>query len=201
MSRVSGSEATTAVWVHEVCRLWTAGVSTSSNSNGQINDNAIGKGQCAACGRGDGKSLYAAGSKRGRQCRVLPSTAPVRCAAVGCHVAVHPMCALVTSLQCQSMKDRNDGGDGVKENDDLSGVRARDVDLCEQFTLTYVTVRGTTDAFGKDPGVNRTETLPVIFCGIHNPKREYSFYGLPPGGKHLDDSTYRIPRCKEPTSV
>ena len=38
----------------------------------------------------------------------------------------------------------------------------------------------------------RTSTLPILFCGIYNPARERSFYGLYPGGKHIDTETLRL---------
>lgn len=194
MSRFS--RCGTMVWVHEVCRIWTSGETISSKSNRQLD---VAKGQCAACGEDGGKPLNSP-SKRGKPSRLLQNMASgclVTCAAVGCQVAVHPMCALVSSLACKSTKEWIDQC-GSKERDDVDKVTERDAQLCRQFTLTCVTIQGTTDAFGKDPGVNRTQTLPIIFCGIHNPKRERSFYGLPPGGNHLNEDTFRIPRCKEP---
>jgi hypothetical protein len=184
MSRVSRHGA--VVWVHEVCRLWTTGLAVSSSSNGKID---LVKGPCAACGKVGGISLNSP-SKKGKHCRIMPGI--VTCAAVGCHVAVHPMCALVSSLASTSRSESNNE-DGDKELD-VNSLKKRDAELCKSFTLTFVTVQGSTHARGKYPGVTRTQTLPIIFCGIHNPKREHSFYGLPPGGKHLNQNTIRIPR-------
>jgi hypothetical protein len=185
MSRVSKNG--TDVWVHEVCRLWTAGLKLTANSDGQIN---MGKGHCSACGQGGDESLDLPIGVSNHS-RKLPGL--VKCAVVGCHVAVHPMCAMVSSLATTSMIESNDEG-WAKTLDGIDSLKMRDVQLSKSFTLTCVTVEGTTPALGKYPGVNRKQTLPIIFCGIHNPKRERSFYGLPPGGKYLDHSTLRIPR-------
>ena len=39
--------------------------------------------------------------------------------------------------------------------------------------------------------------LPVCFCGIHNPNRDRSLYGLYPGGaKIIDEDVIRIPPKK-----
>ena len=50
-------------------------------------------------------------------------------------------------------------------------------------------------------GIQRKANVPTLFCGIHNPKRDDSFYGLYPGGEHLDGGALVIPRCLECGSV
>ena len=76
--------------------------------------------------------------------------------------------------------------------DIIQRAKKRDEELCSQYTLTFTTVSCMIGAFGKDKGVRRTSTLPILFCGIHNPARERSFYGLYPGGKHIDTETLRF---------
>jgi hypothetical protein len=107
------------------------------------------------------------------------------------------MCALVSSLASQSTDHLSKHGK-VSHGRDIDKQKQRDVSLCTQYTLTFAKIQGTTNSYGQDPGVMRTATLPVIFCGIHNPEREHSFYGLYPGGKYLGSpNILRIPKCKE----
>ena len=82
--------------------------------------------------------------------------------------------------------------------DDIGKAKKKDIELCSQYTLTFASVRGSAHSFGKDPGVRCAISLPVIFCGIHNPAREQSFHGLYPGGKLVDlNKTLKVPSCKE----
>jgi len=77
--------------------------------------------------------------------------------------------------------------------DDIEKAKKNDIHLCSQYTLTFASVRGS-----KDPGVRCAISLPIIFCGIHNPAREKSFHGLYPGGKLMDiEKTLKVPSCKE----
>jgi hypothetical protein len=89
----------------------------------------------------------------------------------------------------------------IENESDIDRVRKEDVDLCSQYTLTFASINGTTNSYGKDPGIQRKAMLPILFCGIHNPKRDDSFYGLYPGGEHLEDGALVIPRCLECETV
>jgi len=72
----------------------------------------------------------------------------------------------------------------------IEKAKKRDTELCSQYTLTFASVRG------KNSGVKTT--VPIFFCGIHNPAREKSFYGFYPGGKMMDiNGTLKVPSWKE----
>ena len=168
------------VWMHEVCRIWTSGAASFASTN--LTDST---GQCAICGLQDK-------APNEEKCTV-------KCAAPGCQIHVHPMCALVSSIDAKSKKNSDYGASSTSSTeDDQNDARARDRFLCTQYTLSFAEVRGQTGTHGNDPGVLRSTTIPVLFCGIHNPKRESSFYGLYPGGEHLANGALIVPRCKEP---
>ena len=200
MSPVRQNDKTS--WIHEVCRIWTSG------GNEIINESSMGKRQqCALCGGNNGN--VTAGMKRGRNMMGSSDNVSigcvVKCAAVGCQVHVHPMCAVVSSLTSElhtAASLRNNPMSQQEENEsDIDRARKEDIDLCSQYTLTFASVNGVTNSYGKDPGIQRKAMLPILFCGIHNPKRDDSFYGLYPGGEHLDGGALVIPRCLECETV
>jgi hypothetical protein len=191
-------------WVHEVCRIWTSGI---NETQGITNERSMGKRQCSLCGGHNGK--VTPGMKRGRNMMELPDNTffgcVVKCAAVGCQLRVHPMCAVVSSLTSElhtaETARNNPMLQQIENESDIDRVRKEDVDLCSQYTLTFASINGTTNSYGKDPGIQRKAMLPILFCGIHNPKRDDSFYGLYPGGEHLEDGALVIPRCLECETV
>ena len=174
MSRISVEGE--VFWIHEVCRIWTGDERVSAYST---------KNQpCALCGTS--YDLPVCFHKK------YSSQCVVKCAAVGCHISVHPMCALVSSLTSQSMNESNHNKSESKPLGRTGKAKKKDVDLCSQHTLTFASVRG------NNSGVRCATTIPVFFCGIHNPAREKSFYGLYPGGKMMDiNNTLKIPSWKE----
>ncbi|KAG7364745.1 PHD-finger domain containing protein [Nitzschia inconspicua] len=177
-------------WVHEVCRIWTSECSPHNNKE-ILDDN-----ECTLCGSAEHPN-YSELDSADPSCNNTIPRCLVRCAAARCHVSVHPMCALVSSISVESKsKTLQDAQDGLRTDD---GVKS-DVSFCDQYTLTFASIKGTTDSFGKDPGIERTAMIPVVFCGIHNPKRQPSFYGLYPGGKYLTnpEKALTIPGCREP---
>ena len=113
----------------------------------------------------------------------------------------HPMCALLVSkLSTQS----NQASSNVLKNDREGEVgnfqksKDKDSKLALEFTLTFVDCDATTPVSGKDSGTTQTLQIPVCFCGIHNPKRERSFYGLYPGACHIDKEVMRVPPLNDP---
>mmetsp|Transcript_8307 Transcript_8307/g.9522 ORF Transcript_8307/g.9522 Transcript_8307/m.9522 type:complete len:813 (-) Transcript_8307:95-2533(-) len=175
------------VWVHETCRIWAGSEKKSTNcTKSQL---------CALCGANN-TLLTTSRDKHldqslQKSCR---SICLAKCAAAGCHIYVHPMCALISSLTSQSIFQTRQ-----KEEINLEKSKNRDVELCTQYTLTFASVQGSAYSRGKKPDVMCTVTLPVIFCGLHHPAREPSFYGLYPGGKYMDkENTLKIPSCKKP---
>ena len=172
------------VWIHEVCRIWVADASTID----QISDLP----RCALCGTEDTRAPSAA--KRSASSSDTRASQLIKCAAERCQVRFHPMCALLSSKlaeeRCQPHKTTKK--ESVGEN---SAEKAKDEDskLCTKFTLTALHCKAEEGAIGKDPGEIRSVTVPVGFCGIHNPLREPSFYGVYPGGTYLDPETMVVP--------
>ncbi len=167
-------------WVHETCRIWTGLQRYSSGS---------GNPQCILCSA-TGESEKPSKKKISSQC-------VVKCAAPGCHLSVHPMCALASTLasKFRNKEISDEKSDYVTCNDMQTG-KSMDEELCSQYTLTFASVRGLAHSFGKDPGARCATTLPIIFCGIHNPARDESFGGLYPGGKFIDkEQTLTVPSC------
>uniref|UniRef100_A0A7S4ABE3 Uncharacterized protein n=2 Tax=Pseudo-nitzschia australis TaxID=44445 RepID=A0A7S4ABE3_9STRA len=176
-------------WVHEICRIWTgSNIKVSAN----LNENQ----SCALCGANS--DLPACFRPRkdnpGEQTsqKIYSTRCVVKCAAVGCHISAHPMCALASSLTSQSMNESNHNKSENKPQNlsRIEKAKKRDTELCSQYTLTFASVRG------KNSGVKTT--VPIFFCGIHNPAREKSFYGFYPGGKMMDiNETLKVPSWKE----
>jgi hypothetical protein len=184
-------------WLHEVCRIWATG--TNLKSQEREKERHISQ-LCALCGSTDAELPAFEKQVASGKITSTPRYA-VKCAADGCHIHVHPMCALVSTLYAKS-KDQSAvrlaSECSIDDVDDV-GVN-RDISLCDQYTLTFASLQGISHAFGKDPGYVRRAVIPVLFCGIHNPKRERSCYGLYPGGKHLGTNALVVPGCREPVS-
>mmetsp|Transcript_17654 Transcript_17654/g.44073 ORF Transcript_17654/g.44073 Transcript_17654/m.44073 type:complete len:822 (-) Transcript_17654:75-2540(-) len=171
-------------WVHETCRIWTDAQSHSSDFR---------KPPCVLCGANGDKPIQHPPEKS------LSSRCVVKCAAPGCHISVHPMCALASTLASQSMDKEAISVDSYPTlyavDRDIDAIQ-KDEKLCSQYTLTFASVRGLAHSFGKDPGARCVTSLPIIFCGIHNPAREQSFRGLCPGVKLMGkEEIFEIPSC------
>jgi len=88
----------------------------------------------------------------------------VRCAAKGCFVTFHPMCAVLSSKLRQDNNYVENGKTHRKEKDKY---------LSKSYTLTLISVRRQNES----SNVNSESVVPVAFCGLHNPLREEEFYG------------------------
>jgi hypothetical protein len=183
-------------WLHEVCRIWATGTNLKFQEH---DDQECISQLCALCGSSDARGP-AVENQHEPQTKTLTPRYTVKCAAEGCHIRVHPMCALVSSLNAQSNDESTIRVASQSSFDDDNDGINRDISLCDQYTLTFASVKGVSHAFGKDPGFVRRAMIPVLFCGIHNPKRNSSFYGLYPGGKHLGTKALIVPACREPGS-
>lgn len=209
-------DESTSFWTHEVCRVWCQPGSASTTATSdftleQPSSNIV----CVLCGIGstgsvlhhEGKQTTSTddnmqsaplGSTRttantmagGRN--VLP-TGLVKCAAKGCCITFHPMCAtLATKLlaarpidsHARDRKSRKRSPsdvagrhhDGVQN--DFEERKASDIYLCKQYTLNLVETK-----HGEDSHFDAASTIvPVAFCGLHNPDRELELYGCLPGG-------------------
>lgn len=213
----------TQQWAHEICRIWCTGkkcdtslensrrtYGTSSEppvtpyKSSKIDDNGFDPVMsntakanldvvCAICSVGD----VSKHEKRGGL---------IKCAAQGCNIRFHPMCAtLVTKL--------HDLKNAIEETTPSSSPRRpkddqiqKDIDLCTDFTLdvievSYETVQEDKEfkqgdslfiARGNDSNSKQNRKIgkriiPIGFCPLHNPKREKSFYGCTPGAQMMSD--------------
>jgi hypothetical protein len=69
-----------------------------------------------------------------------------------------------------------------KKSDDTANIEA-DKKLCSKYTLQVVQLSKRENTIGGgDEDTADTVIIPVAFCGIHNPRREDSFFGRLPGG-------------------
>lgn len=204
------------IWIHEVCRIWSGEVSASKSScTFDLVDTPTSQ-ACALCGKGgsgcsleddrrspvSGKTIGAWALNRTRICEGL-----VKCAAARCQVKFHPMCAIIVSKlrdesvdpdSGDSIKAREAGGDGnsttsLVADDSVDYAHMQDSQLCKEYSLTALNCLSIEGRIGKDPGGKCFNLLPVAFCGIHNPKREPSLYGMYPGGINLGSKSMRIP--------
>lgn len=174
-------------WVHEICRIWTSDQTNSSNFRNQ---------SCVLCGVNSApperSSLGKDESMQRTSKKIFSSRCVVKCAAPGCHISVHPMCALASSLTSSINEASHEMSESIMDN--IQKSKKNDVQLCSQYTLTFSSTRGLTNSLERDPGARCTASLPIIFCGIHNPAREQSFHGLYPGGKVIDkEQTLKLP--------
>lgn len=171
-------------WVHEVCRIWT-GVNNShefDSKSSSVSHGFHSSSTCALCGIGGGID------KRSTSCNV----GLTRCAARGCLVSFHPMCALLATKSKERMEDisahaktvrtrmtRQTTGQcvGSTKRDENENIEA-DKNLCNEYTLQLVHLTSARAA-----GERETKSvIPIAFCGIHNPRRDDFLYGCPPGG-------------------
>ena len=159
-------------WSHEVCRVWSGPDVTSNDSRSNESSpfsqhfpsGSPLSNVCAICGTG-GVGL-------------------TRCAARGCFVSFHPMCALLASKctaddkkggrakSVKTRKTRHSDQIADEKKSDVIELDEADKKLCKEYTLQLVQLTRT-EADGKD----KTSIIPVAFCGIHNPRRDDSVYG------------------------
>ena len=177
MSPMDPSDAS-GLWAHEVCRVWGGmGAADSSSVNvkcsfSQLNGSPLSN-VCALCGSG-GAGL-------------------TRCAARGCLVAFHPMCALLSnkvgteekSAKAKAARTRKtrhtEQTNGGAKSDANESIEA-DKRLCREYTLQLVQVSRSDLSTSRSSEDDATATIAVSFCGIHNAKRDDRFFGCLPGG-------------------
>jgi len=171
MSRISLESE--KLWAHETCRIWTSDETSSPNYASET---------CVLCGRNGVRSLTSR-LKKENLFQYAPQRCVVKCAAAGCHIFVHPMCALVSTLESESMDKPTQKLSESVILDNIQKAKKKDLELCSQYTFTFTSVCRSTESRA---GASGATSLPVIFCGIHNPARQKSFYGLHPGGSSMD---------------
>lgn len=182
-------------WIHEVCRIWAPGESSRDGTlivtGGQRYE------ACALCGANEDTSTSSS-SKTRTLSSPKPFRSLVKCAAMRCQVYFHPMCALLIAKLSTKSREIHQSYEGENEDENaLKKAKDEDIDSSTRFALTALTCEATKGKIGKDPGAKHTLTVPVAFCGIHNPKRETSLYGMYPGGKYMVEKTVRIPSFKK----
>ena len=191
MSQLESNSDSSNKWTHEVCRVWSGlDLSNSPKSEEcsslfqQFPNGSPLSTVCALCGTGGVKD------DKSKQ-----FTGLTRCAARGCLVAFHPMCALLaskvgmderSSSKAKSVRTRktrhSDQLAEEKKSDDTANIEA-DKKLCSKYTLQVVQLSKRENTIGGgDEDTDDTVIIPVAFCGIHNPLREDSFFGRLPGG-------------------
>lgn len=167
-------------WTHEVCRIWAGSAAHSRGRHEHV--------VCSLCGeRSTGE----------------PCDGFVKCAANGCHVHFHPMCALVVTKILEqdhyAQKKAINGSSRLRQSplkqksqakdDPLERLKRDDAYLSSLYTFEMIEcnqIAGDTNA---------STVLPVAFCGIHNPNRESTLYGCYPGGLHMEKAI-RVPSGK-----
>lgn len=189
------------LWVHDVCRIWCD--QSTKMPNGSRSSNGKGRGLyariCAVCGSTDSDD----------------HSGIAKCAAAGCSVYFHPMCALYvskceeignTNLSQERASNTNDspkeaptpGTDSSTTVDGTARERIIEDDtrLCKQYSFRFAKCAIPESHAVRNPSISLS-VLPVCFCGIHNPDRDRSLYGLYPGGtKMVDEEVMRVPSQK-----
>lgn len=191
-SRQSPPDSSTN-WAHEICRVWSSRDNTDDSQlkespsfsqhfpNGSPLSNV-----CALCGTG--------GVRCNDASIMQINSGLTRCAARGCLVTFHSMCALLAT-KVGTAEDKSGGGkaksvrtrktrhsdqisEEKKSDDDNEQVIEADRKLCKEYTLQLVQLTHMDTASGEE----KKTTIPVAFCGIHNPRRDDAVYGCLPGG-------------------
>lgn len=175
------SETQSEVWAHDVCRIW----STEKDGNVSLYDLT-----CCLCGTGaTNRSFDCCNETKDKGESQQTSqrhhfSGLTRCAAVGCQVVFHPTCAVLATR--------------LKKNVCIPGLslakeRFQDLELSNQYTLSLSEIRRTENVNRNlQKGEEKSYIVPIAFCGLHNPKREESFYGCPPCCEGLQEFI-RIP--------
>ena len=184
MSQNNGSQQ----WAHEVCRIWSNADIPESNESFDSYPKFLSS-ACALCGGG--------GVKKGKSATSY-YTGLTKCAARGCYVAFHPMCALISSRinfgdqgNSASTSERQNSTEQAieeKKSDEDDEHITADKKLCNKYTLQLVKLTQTEGTCSQtNSQAAKSTIIPVAFCGLHNPNRESAFYGRPPGGGFTEE--------------
>jgi len=121
-------------------------------------------------------------------CGLSSTRGLTRCAADGCQVLFHPMCVHVSGLDTHDPLLKKNGC----EQEQLQLLKDDRIRR-SLFYLGAVDCEGAAVNSEKAPAFRSLLTMPVAFCGIHNPRREYSVYGLPDVALEPIQSSVRLP--------
>lgn len=167
-------------WTHEICRIWCPRKKQKPETRNSSADNAIKNStifetkfgtHCCICGE---KDISCHKDRSGL----------IKCAAVGCNLMFHPMCAtLVTQLDTSSrsfnkftLNLTEVSYEVIKENRQ------------ERRDTLFIARDGTKtdqDAHSSKKIVKRI--VPIGFCCLHNPMRDKSLYGCTDNGYVMSD--------------
>ena len=172
-------------WTHDVCRIWCTKQETRQNNTTEIVSKSSLSSRlfktptrlspmqpkCCLCGMG---TIHNEGEETEEVLQVAPSAsqgvgadhiAPglIKCAAANCNIYFHPMCAQITTKLSQAYGESLPLGE--KPSDNL---------ICQQFTLAMAEVTTT------EQGEEKSNFVPIGFCGLHNPDRDADLYGCMP---------------------
>jgi hypothetical protein len=187
-------------WTHEVCRIWCSsstqvdtGLISEESEFGNVDmdksvnsvlEEPIQDLVCSLCGMG---KIHNEG-KVNEEVLQIPESPPceqtspsaiglIKCAATGCGIYFHPMCALLyTKLSqeyCNSVA-KLDSKDSFQSKGD-----------CDSYTLDFVQISKKQDRVvadmeeRNDTDDRQTYILPVGFCALHNQIRGTDMYGMP----------------------
>lgn len=152
-------------WTHEICRIWC-------QPTGLFSPVFQVETVCAICGLGNLGKLRSNES-------VVSLT---KCAAKGCHVFFHPMCAtLVSRVPSSSENSLDTTSSPVEGKKNFRALnRTIDAELAAQYTFHYVSETDIENKTRSLPHEQVGRIIPVSFCGWHNPGRELSLFGCPP---------------------
>lgn len=213
-----------SIWTHEVCRIWCGSTNPPitkdlNRDKTKIHNYCTGlfqdysESSCVICGIGN---IQDDGREKDDAIKPLTpdeemtdnnnkyrNSSLVKCAAKGCMVVFHPMCALLVSKlrvensNLDSLKAEDDDKFkdlSLKETEELKKLCQNDLKLCQQYSLDIVELKRYEGAFGSIRGQKKTCLIPVAFCGYHNSNRDPSLYGCPPAGGIIS-SHMRVPVC------
>lgn len=205
-------------WAHEICRIWCTrqkedldpkphpereGELNTSDKLSYMHSLAS---MCAICGIGDLQSKDSYKDVNSYLSSSITDVSTVkpqlgvnnfvpgltRCAARGCSVTFHALCAILTTKLRLGHLDtfQADSSINVGNNEDILekaevNIKYEDFELCQQYTLDIVQLTRIEGICGNLSGVENKYFVPIAFCGIHNPKRHKSFYGCPPAGENF----------------
>ena len=174
-------DAKTTRWTHDICRVYCQRTNFASSSSRDLCKRtpagtsttfeeriALPTPVCSLCGMG---KIHNKGTKSEEEIQEINGKIPglMRCAAVGCSVWFHPMCAVLSSQL--TVHPQNQSPPRKCHNEEMENALRADRNLSKEFTLEKIKVTKK----------GKTFVVPIGFCGLHNQKREASLYGYSPG--------------------
>jgi PHD-zinc-finger like domain len=165
-------------WVHDTCRIWCgpdAVAAARADTRATTTDPSQVETEETAC------------CLCSQKCTSAASSTLIRCAAQGCSLLFHPMCAVVASKAADLHRPVVETR--ANEQDDAERV-ARDAFLCSQYQLSMLSASTSLDYYHQQYGKRRI--LPFAYCGFHNQQRRPDYYGIYSGARFYNEAM-RVP--------